>query len=121
MNGDRTEMLEEVTALATDSISKVQSSSEAEVLERLAKVIGIDKLWLTAPLRSFDDNRQSWSIVKSNGGLEVPLHSSTGSLVYVRVFQDRAVPWGMFQFNPSRFVDPDGCGLAPIRSIPECI
>lgn len=102
-------------------ISKVQPSSEAEVLEPLAKVIGIDKLWLTAPLRSFDQDRQSWSIVRANGGLEVPLHSTTGSLVYVRVFLDQAVPWAMFQFNPSRFVDPDGCGLAPIRSIPGCI
>jgi len=102
-------------------ISKVQSSLEAEVLESLAKVIGIDKLWLTAPLRSFDQDRQSWSIVKANGGLEVPVQSSTASLVYVRVFQDQAVPWGMFQFNPSRFVDPDGCGLASISSIPRCI
>ncbi|HUY22185.1 MAG TPA: hypothetical protein VMV22_07570 [Acidimicrobiales bacterium] len=113
----------DVIALApTDAFSKVQSSSENEVISRLGRVIGIDKLSFSARLRSYDEDPRSWWTIRRHGRLEVPLPAKTGSSpVHVRVFPDHDVLWGTVDFNPSRFFDPDGVGLAPISSLPGCI
>lgn len=101
------------------AISKVQSSSECEGFPAgLDDVIGVDKLWLTTPVRRYAGD-EAWRTIGADGRRDVDVSSNFGARVHVRVYTDQGSPWATISFNPSRFLDPQGCTLAPIRELPE--
>jgi hypothetical protein len=94
--------------------------------------LGVDKVALSFPLRSFEPDPSAWSSrAESDPGTPAAALTLSGSVTLgegddqVAAFVGvRQVPehascqwWGKVEFNPSRVVDPRGYGLAPVSQL----
>lgn len=83
---------------------------------------GIDRLSLSFPLAQKPDWDRFETVTMAAWGQSA---SSTvkwnGVGVYVGAMEAEgaSIPWGKVEFNPSRFVDPDGCELATVEDTHE--
>lgn len=95
-------------------------------------MLGVDKVALSFPLRSFEQDSSAWaSRMETDPGTPAAALTLSGrvslgegedqvdAFVGVRQVPDHPAIqwWGKVEFNPSRVVDPGGYGLAPVAQL----
>ena len=83
--------------------------------------VGVDRIAVEIPLvPNKSDGKALLSTIKNTmlgrwGAKATSIHEATGAKVY---FQFNRARWSItMEFNPSRFMDPDGTALTPIESV----
>lgn len=97
---------------------------------------GVDRLSLSFPVASMSEDPEDWPLVSvaqqgtvgerwSRGRMFTAADPVTGEAgkvtVYVGVTDVAGKPWAKVETNPSRFVDPSGCGLLPLAQLEPAV
>lgn len=89
-----------------------------------ASGVGVDRLSFSFPVSDWQDLGR-WDSVRTDRAGEFTAQVQVGEpntpLVMVGLTTIEGQPWGKVECNPSRFVDPKGCGLLPPRDLPGAL
>lgn len=91
----------------------------------------LDRISLSFPVRGWESDPSAWSrcSVSNPGtpkasttlGAAVPLNDHCRVFVGIQEVPATGQTWGKVEFNPSRFIDPEGVGLCPVDRLREAV